>query len=735
MKKRILALLLATVTVSSLVLTGCGKKTTLKAEEKGELETLSPANLAFGEDGYATVTKTDAYELKIDEKASSVQVVELSDGHVWNSSVDTTALDTTKINKKWLKKLNSPFEISCTDLVGSYGDVLNYALGELEYKETMEALDNGVRVHYDIPTISIKVVVDYMLTEQGLTVNIPYAGIDEYGNNSVTSIKMFPYLASSLDTDEGFYFYPDGSGAIMEFTDISHFKESEVALNIYGNIYNYKESIGVLGESDTEVFLPVFGANINDNGFLAIIEKGDEAAQVKINSTNNIIPVNSLSCEFVYRRAFTDLRIDDGSKMAYDKLSIPGDRTVTYHFLEKGKASYSDMAGVYRDYLIAQGVGSDRTESSSVPLYLELFMAIQEEGFLSDSTVVATSFTQAEDILKELDTLGVSDIDLQLRGWTKNGYYTDPVHFPVNSKIGGSKGLKSLLEYTTEKNIDLFLAGNFMEAKEEAGGFNEQNDVMYLGNSGIWNYIEDGKATYILSPEVSLSKYEKAEKEASKYNISGMSMLSLGQYLVYNYNESDYVTKAQCKEIWQKMLQSSKEKFGSAVAEGGNAYVLGYADTVMAIPYEDSGYQITTKAVPFYQMAVHGLVDYTGKAGNLSSDLGKDTLKWVEYGYIPYFELTHTGSEELMYTEYNTLYSSTYSAWLDDAASIYEDFNKNLTGVRDAYMVNHEEVASDVYKVTYDNGTVIYVNYNAEAVTVDGTVSVDAESYKVVEKG
>lgn len=738
MKKRILAFLLAAVTVSALVLPGCGKKETTHKDKKGELETLSPANLSFGEDDYASVAKNDSYELRINVTGSSIQVVELENGNVWDSQVDTDEIDTTKINKKWLKKLNSPFEISCTDLKGSFGDVLNYSLCELNYGEPeMEKLKdgNGVRVHYDIKNIEIKLAVDYMLTEEGLKVNIPYDGIDEYGKNSITSIKMFPYLASATDTDEGYYFYPDGSGAIMEFKDISHFKESEVALNVYGNIANYKESIGVLGEQATEVLLPVFGASIDNNGFLAIIEQGDESSQIKINSTSNIVPVNSLSCEFVYRRAFTDLRIEDGSKLTYDTKAIPGDRTVSYRFMKAGETTYSDMAEIYRNYLISENEGLAKKESTDIPLYLELFMAIKEEGFLADSTVVTTSFEEAEEILKELETLGVEDIDLQLCGWTKNGYYTDPVQFPVNSKIGGSKGLKNLLKYTTENGIDLFLASNFLEAKEEAGGFNEQNDVMYLGNSGIWRYIEDGKATFILSPDVSEENYKKAEKAASKYDISGMSMLSLGQYLVYNYNESDYVTKAECKEIWQKMLQSSKEKFGSAVAEGGNAYVLGYADTVMEIPYTDSGYQITTKSVPFYQMAVHGLVNYTGEAGNLSSDLGKDTLKWVEYGYLPYFELTHSGSEDLMYTEYNTLYSSTYSNWLDDAASIYVDFNKNLTGVSNAYMLSHEEVANDVFKVTYDNGTVIYVNYNAEAVTVDGTVNVGAESYEVVEKG
>jgi hypothetical protein len=276
----------------------------------------------------------------------------------------------------------------------------------------------------------------------------------------------------------------------------------------------------------------------------------------------------------------------------------------------------------------------------------------------------------------------------------------------------------------------VFLASNFLEAREGSSGFNEQNDVVYLGNRAIWQSGD----LYLLSPTKSQEIYTSFEKTAEKYDISGVSFLSIGQYLAYNYNDNDYVTKASCKEIWQTMLSSSKETFGSTVVEGGNAYVLGNADIIMAVPLEDSGYQITTKSVPFYQMAVHGLVDFTGRAGNLSSDLTKDKLKWVEYGYLPYFELTYTGSEDLMYTDYNTLYSSTYSSWLEEAASIYKEFNEELTDVRNAYMLSHEEIEEDVYKVTYDNGYTVYVNYRDESVTVDGQ-TIEAEAYKVVKKG
>lgn len=732
MKKKFLSLLLVVALAGTGLLAGCGdKKETTETEKETDAkqENLSVAKLSYGEDGFASVAKNDSYELKMNATASAIQVLELGSGHVWDSRTSDPNFDSSKVNRKWLQKLMSPFEIYCTDLENGLGNVLNYASNELKYDTTIESVENGVRVTYDLKSIEIKLAIEYVLTDKGLEVNVPDSCIDEYGKNSITSLKVLPYFAAASDKSQGYYFYPDGSGAIMEFSDISHYGESEVALNVYGNLMNYKETVGVLNEQDSEIMLPVFGANLNNSGFLAIITGGDEAAQIKITSTTAIVPVNSICTEFVYRRQFTDLRIEDGSVNTFDKKRITGDRSISYCLLEEGKTTYSDMASIYRDYLIGNGV-DNKEASDNVPLMLELFMAIKEEGFIKDPTVVATSFEQAEDILSQMEELGIENIDLQLRGWTKNGYYSDPVQFPVNKKIGGSKGLKNLLEYTKDKGIKVYLASNFVEAREGESGFNEQNDVVYLGNRGIFQSGD----LFLLSPTTSQENYNKFEKEAEKYDIAGVGFLSLGEYLIYNYNDSDYVTKAACSEMWQTMMSSSREKFGSAVAEGGNAYVLGNADIVMSIPYEDSGYQITTKSVPFYQMAVHGLVDFTGKAGNLSSDLQKDKLKWVEYGYLPYFELTYSGSEDLMYTDYNTLYSSTYSAWLEEAASIYKEFNKELTEVRNAYMTSHEEVADNVYKVTYENGYTVYVNYNKDKVTVDGE-TVEAEAYKVVKKG
>lgn len=754
MKKRFLSLLLVVALVSTGLLAGCGKKKEQVQTEEGEqkIEKLSPANLSYGEDGYASIAKNDLYELRMNATASSIQVVEQSTGHVWDSRMtDPDFLKRTDpkfdeskvaVTTKQFSSMMSPFILTWADLdiipnSANTADMLN-AAGKPNYDVNIEQLENGVRVTYDMKNAQIKLALDYVLAEKGLKVSLPSACIDEYGENSVISVEVFPYFAEASDKANGYYFYPDGSGAVMEFSDISHYGENEVSLEIYGNTQNYKEYIGLLDEESPEIMLPVFGAQVDDSGFLAIVTEGEESAQIQITPSKALFPMNSIATQFEFRRHFTDLRIKPEvgkeASQVFDQKMIAGNRTIYYQFLDKGKTTYSDMAKLYREHLL-EGELKDKAkkEDKAVPLMLDLFMAIKEDGFIVDPTVTATSFTQAETILGELEKLGVKDMNLQLKGWTKNGYYTDPVQFPVNSKIGGSKGLKNLLEYTGEKGIKVFLASNFLEAREGSGGFNEQSDVVYLGNSAI---LTNG-LLYLLSPEVCRENYEKFEKDLAKYEgVAGVGFLSIGEELPYNYNTNNsgaYKTREESKGIWQKILETSKTNKHMNIVEGGNAYVLKNADIIMSLPDTDSGYQITTKSIPFYQLVVHGLVDFTGRAGNLSSDLKKETLKWAEYGYLPYFELTYSGSEDLMYTDYNSLYSSTYSAWLEEAASIYKNFNENLTEVQDAYMDSHEEVAADVFKVTYSNGSVVYVNYNDEEVTVDG-VTIGAEAY-IVKKG
>ncbi|MEG1887878.1 MAG: DUF5696 domain-containing protein, partial [Oscillospiraceae bacterium] len=137
------------------------------------------------------------------------------------------------------------------------------------------------------------------------------------------------------------------------------------------------------------------------------------------------------------------------------------------------------------------------------------------------------------------------------------------------------------------------------------------------------------------------------------------------------------------------------------------------------------------KTVPFYQMVVHGSAYYTTTPINLFYDENQQLLKLVEYGYVPYFKLTNEPAFNLRDTEYNNLFNSRFENWDKSIQNIYSKMKADLGDTYNAQIISHEELASNVYMVTYSDKTKVYVNYNKTDFEKNG-VKVGAVNYTVV---
>lgn len=743
MKKRFLAMCTVLVMAAG-SLTGCGGSSHAVSIPKIDVEDASTVEkkvFDFDANGYAKVAANGKYELSIDNTFNALQIKQVSTGAVWSSVIPNAKGDADK----------SLFKVSCyntetqntstTHLFSSrMKAVNNYAILDEEKNQI------GIRTEYEGKDVPIGVTVDIILTDSGIEVKLPASTVKEEEEFKIISVDVLSNFAAAMNSSKGYYMYPDGSGAIMEFQDDSHHNENNVEYKIYGDIQTYKNMLGEWDEEGEDVFLPIFGANIDGKSFLGIIKSGEETASVNIQPKTDVA-YNKMFCSFTYRNLFVDARKDkDGQDVEiqrYDEKYTDVERVVSYHLFEKGAdITYADMAVEYRKYLV-QELGVKAKEDKQIPVSMNVFMGINEEGTITDSFKTVTNFGQAEKMVDELKGKDVKDLEVQLKGWTENGYFTDPAQFPVNSDIGGNDGLVDFSKkYKDDEGVDVTLETNLLEAKADADGYDSNTEVVIAGN---YKPISNSESTrYLLSPNVAAGNLNILIDDAkeSGASIDGLSFYSLGQYIGYNYSSDNYITKSQCKKLWTDMLAKSEKEYKKVIVQGANQYAIPYADKLTDIPYEDSGYRMTTKSVPVLQIALHGLVNYTGNALNLSSDRVREKLKWVEYGYVPFFELTYKGSEDLMHTEYSELFSSTYSSWSDEVAQTYADFNKDLAGVWNQFIVDHEEVKEDVFKVSYaepaEDGnvkegskiTVVYVNYNDETCEVDGN-EILANSYLV----
>ena len=137
--------------------------------------------------------------------------------------------------------------------------------------------------------------------------------------------------------------------------------------------------------------------------------------------------------------------------------------------------------------------------------------------------------------------------------------------------------------------------------------------------------------------------------------------------------------------------------------------------------------------MPFYQIALHGLKDYTGDAINLAGDYWQEFLRCVEYGAGLNFTFMAEDTRVLQDTVHSTYFGAHYTSWAEDAAAMIADYQKAMEGLNQQRIVAHEKLNANVAVTSYEDGTKVYVNYGSEEYA-DGGVSVPARNY-TVERG
>lgn len=658
-----------------------------------------------------------------------IDVEDALTGKTWSSTMNDETAEGMKIIPAQQKKITSLLAVNCTNLQTGLGVVNNMALmAEKDLTASYELIENGVRFTYYFGTYQVGLTAEILLDGQSLLVRVPYAGIKEDGEFSLVSVDVLPFLFSATDKSEGFFLYPDGCGAVMEFQDYAHYKESTRVYTIYGDYQKQPALLDMFAQEAPEALFPVFGMNRGGHGMLAIIEKGAETARVSVNSSNNIIGINYLFANFQYRRSFDDKRVATRDIKVFDKDDIRVDYQMRVLFLTEDDPDYSVMACAWRDYLLQNGIVTRKESAPTVAI--DLFMNAPEEGMLFDVPRTVTTLPQAEEILKSLSGLGVKNMRVSIKGWTADGYGKTPDRFPISGAVGSEGDLKRLIETAHSLGAALSLTANFLEAASDQGGYSHRNDVVYTGNHTIMTNPKE--TVFMLSADVAKTKLEDFLKKASSFDLDGVRFERMGKYVAFNYGSRRYLTAEDTLGIYKAMTDEAKAAFSSAEAEGGDTSLLGMADFFTDVPYEDFGYQTTTASVPFYQIALHGLVAYAGRPGNLSSDLEREVLRWVEMGYTPFFELTYDNTEELMYTNYQSLFSAQYSAWQERVAWAARQFTEgSLAELCDQLIVKHERLSETLVKVTYENGTAVYVNYASQPVWADGA-EIAAQSWLAV---
>lgn len=669
------------------------------------------------------VGSNSRFDMYYNEGGADVYLKEKATDKIWGSAVYGDYIDTKELSPNAVSNLltvcysDKENNVLEKDLISASGD---------DFSLETQKKDDAIIITVTMNETEISFDVELSLVEDGLKVNIPYKSIKETKENKLLSIRLLPLMGAAAPGENGYLFYPDGSGALMNIKDYR--KEQP-------EFYNYP--IYCTDEANFETFdsnktqdiknlmLPVFGVKHTKGGVFAEIVSGSENASLHM----SVDYLYQSYFELVYRTSNTVTYEFSSSKGQVSKVgakNMKGDRTVIYHILEEKDNTYSDMANLYRDILVDRGELTSTLKGEGVPLSVEFFSGIAKNGILGKKIQSLTSFKDAEDIAKDIMKIGVEKLDIMLKGWCDGGYDTLPTASDAEKVLGGQSDLNNLIKTVKNANGNVYLYSDLINADIKTGNFNSNKHTV---RDDIDTVITDGEGKrHWLDPKFYMS--DGISSLMKKQKNANICLANVGSWLLSNTGETVSSDRGEVASAINSAISKAKAN-GSVAVTGGNSYILKNADRLYEIPDNDSGYYQTDRTVPFYQMVIHGYKNYSSLAANLSYDYKYQKLRFVETGSIPHFIITKNSPNLLQGTSFDDIFSSEYSDWKSTIKDMWSDINNRLGSVWNLTMVEHEYLNDKLVCVTYSDNSKVYINYSSEAISVAG-VDVPAMDFVLV---
>ena len=729
MFKRMLKKILLTVLVLALLVGVVLGVRWLNASRSADVDLYTPETdvipneslTALTGEGLQLAAENDQLQLWVNLNDGNIEVVNKANGYVWRSCPTQEEMALEKSNKLWTNNLQSPIMFTYVQEQSAANSKYSNTLTE-NCSVTVYRLENGVRVYFEGTEHEVTLAYDAVLDGGQLAVSMPSYLISDPGEVYKTSksgkvsldknksciiaeIFLFPNLgATRSDTGlTGALLVPDGTGALIDFQS-RKFVNSQYIAPVYGAdlaLHNGYDSSVRAEMNKPKVAFPVYGVIREGNTMLAIIDEGETQADVVASRAGVQTGFNTVSVRYTYRmkyKVITNSSTGDGY-LNYTTHAVTEPRKVIYCF---GTGGYVDMAAQYRAYLMEKN-GLNRLDADGTALQLNLVGGDIESGMLGDTFIAMTTFDQAEDILRWFSEQGVSAMDVTYSGWSKLGESIEyPRRFPAAGDLGGNGGLSDLTRAAAELNVDVYLLDNHINLYNTLGISLGRNTIYNIQSNPLYNGA-------FATSDYMASRYADDLDQYRKYGVAGLQEEGVGRVLITDYAKSRPMSRSDVRDAQRALLQQMAADFGSVRLTSGNAYALLDGAVVTRLP-ESSWLTMLDESVPFYTIALHGLVDYLGGDYMDYYEQRSQLLDAIAQGAAVSFTLTWEDTAKLALADTAAYYSTTFELWKDDVLAVWQELEPYLSATRGQFIIGHEKLAPGVTLVTYENGVQVLVN-------------------------
>ena len=370
-----------------------------------------------------------------------------------------------------------------------------------------------------------------------------------------------------------------------------------------------------------------------------------------------------------------------------------------------------------RENLIRNSVLSTKkvdVESKFLPLVVSL-----QGGYINSKNryTALSSFAQAKDLMTLLKAKGVNNAFLRYNGLYDNANNgSDDTFGDFSKKLGSKKQYNELYGYLNSQKFSLFLDTDILtfdyDKSQSATSLSDKTIKLSKNKAAAFSQAISSQSFF------KMSKLENRIDEilyaSASISFEGYSLNDMGAYLYSDYSSDFYSRAVSNREIYSQLPVLATQK--KLMIETGNFYALKSADIISEIPMspvkkEESNAYV---GIPFIQMMLHGICEYSTPAINASEDMTKAFLKSVEYGCLPNVSWYCSPYSDELDTQYY------YDRNINDVVALYVKANSALANIRDARMTSHSFVQDGVYCTEYNNSIKVYVNYTDAPVTING---------------
>ncbi len=634
-----------------------------------------------------------------------------------------------------LRKLNKYFE----------------AAGFTEEMYITEMTNSGVE---GAVPISFVIPLEYRLNADAVDVSIPMSGVEESGGGTIFRIHLLRYFGAAGKDEDGYLLVPNGSGSLIYFNNGKSGAEvySEYVYGIDPLAAEY-----TVRENTENVKMALYGIFRENSSIFATVEDGASFAYLSAGVSGKVNEYNYVYPTFVLRGndklAMFGTTGNEAELPIVEKNFYDANLTVKYTMLTEENPGYAGAANYYRDRLIREGVLTAKEQNTEdIKFYYDMLGGVTMTKFFLgvqyDGMYAMTTFDQAGEIYNDLKASGVSNQVMNYQGWMNGGYYHDVADkIKVPMSMGGKSDLEDLNALMAADNNDLYADVAFQKVTYISDRYSYSNeDSRYYGSGYVAEFGLVNPSTLrqtsglgyaenhfdLVSPKFLVRYVDKFTRKIQKYDIGGISLRDLGDELHSDKRRTNVIDREAALDVVDASLARIDGVGKKIMLNDCNDYAFAYADDIINVPLSGNEYHIVDASVPFYEMLIHGYIDYSGSVINLNDaqEEADIILSLIENGASPHFMFSYENSSDIKNTGLNRFYSTTYENWKEDAVSVYTKVNDALKYVNGAAMTDHRILDNNVRAVTYSNGVTIYINTGNSEQSVDG-VTVPAKSYTI----